>query len=207
MTWGKGGVKRILDSPWASLGAGLIAAAALLAIWLAAAGSDVLGFFSFLIRFLHVLAAAVWIGLIVFVNFIQLAALRGADEGGRELLNRLLVASISQWLRHASSATVLAGVLLGATTGYILPSLVYGSGVYVPVARSALLWPAVLGALAMWMFVHMYIAPSIELVLGTRPGDAAAKERARARIAIFARVNLILVIPVLLAMVAAAHLY
>jgi uncharacterized membrane protein len=207
MIWGKGGVQRILDNPWASLGAGLLAAAVLLATWLAAAGGDVLGLLSFLMRFLHVLAAAVWIGLIVFVNFIQLAVLRTADEGGRELLNRLFVPSLSRWLRHASTATVLAGVLLLATTGYLLPRLIYGSSVFVPVARSALLWPAVLGAFAMWMFVHMYIAPSMEVVLGIRPGDAAAKERARARIAGFARVNLILAVPVMVAMLAAAHLY
>jgi hypothetical protein len=59
----------------------------------------------------------------------------------------------------------------------------------------------------MWMFVHMYIWPSMQIVLGLRPGDAAAKARAEARITGFARVNLILAVPILLAMLAAAHLY
>ena len=200
-------MNQVFDSPWASLGVGLVAAAAVLAIWLAGAGGDALGVISFLVRYLHVLSAAVWIGLIAFVNFIQLAALLTADDQGRETLNRLLVPALLPWLRHASTATVVAGAVLLATTGYVFPTLVYGSGVYMPAAREALLWTAVVGALAMWMFVHMYMAPSLEVIVGLRAGDAEAKARARRRIGRLARVNLMLAAPVLLAMLAAAHLY
>jgi uncharacterized membrane protein len=197
----------MLDSPWASLAIGLICAALLLVLWLGAAGADALGIVSLIVRYAHILAAAVWIGLIVFVNFIHLAALRTTDEAGRDLLNRLLVPGVLAWLRHAATATVVAGAVLLATAGYIFPTLVYGSGVYVPPAREILLWTGVVGALAMLMFVHMYIAPSLMIIVGIRPGDAEAKARARARVARLARVNLIIVVPVLLAMVAAAHLF
>jgi hypothetical protein len=44
-------------------------------------------------------------------------------------------------------------------------------------------------------------------VLGLRPGEADAKARARARVIMFARLNLIIAVPVLLAMIAAAHLF
>ena len=37
-------------------------------------------------RLLHVLAAMVWIGLILFVNFVQLVALQGADDPVRGFL-------------------------------------------------------------------------------------------------------------------------
>jgi uncharacterized membrane protein len=200
-------VKAVFDSPWASLGVGLVAAAALLAICLGGAGGDALGIVSFLVRYVHVLCAAVWIGLIAFVNFIQLAALSTAGEGERDGLNRLLVPGLLRWLRHASTATVVAGAVLLVTTGYIFPTLVYGSGVYVPPAREALLWTAVVGALAMWMFVHMYIAPSLEVIIALRAGDAEAKVRARERVVRLARVNLMLAVPVMLAMLAAAHLF
>jgi uncharacterized membrane protein len=59
----------------------------------------------------------------------------------------------------------------------------------------------------MWMFVHMYIWPNMQLVLGMRPGDDGAKAQARARVVLFARLNLVLSLPVVFAMVAAAHLY
>jgi uncharacterized membrane protein len=59
----------------------------------------------------------------------------------------------------------------------------------------------------MWALVNMLIWPSLKVVLGETPADADAKATARARVATFARVNLILSVPVIFAMVAAAHLY
>jgi len=47
----------------------------------------------------------------------------------------------------------------------------------------------------------------VQVVIGLRIGDADAKARAREKVLLFARLNLILAVPVTLAMVAAAHLY
>jgi uncharacterized membrane protein len=197
----------IIANPRASLGLGLGIAVVVLLAWLAMEGGDVRSLLSFLVRLLHVLAAMLWVGLIVFVNFVQLVALRDADEQGRAFLHKAIVPNVAWWFRHASTLTVASGAVLMVLTGYILPVLVYGAGVYVPPARAWLLWSGVIGALAMWMFVHMYIWPNMQVVLGLRAGDAAAKVQARARVILFARLNLILVVPVTLAMVAAAHLY
>jgi uncharacterized membrane protein len=197
----------IFADPRASLGAGLALAVAVLLVWVVTAGVDGFGLFSFLVRLLHVLAAMVWIGLVVFVNFVQLVALQSTDDQGREFLHKAIVPSVAWWLRHASTLAVVSGVLLLVTTGYLLPNLVYGAGVYVPPSRAWLIGAGVLGGLAMWMFVHMYIWPSMQVVLGLRAGDVEAKARARARVITFARLNLVLALPVTLAMVAAAHLY
>ena len=59
----------------------------------------------------------------------------------------------------------------------------------------------------MWMFVHMYIWPNVQVAIGLRSGDAAAKAQAREKVQLFARLNLVLAMPVALAMLAAAHLY
>lgn len=197
----------IFANPRASLGAGLGVALGVLLVWVLAAGVDGFGLFSFLMRLAHVLAAMVWIGLVVFVNFVQLVALQSTDDHGREFLHKAIVPNVAWWFRHASTLAVLSGALLLVTTGYLLPNLVYGAGVYVPPSRAWLIGSGVLGGLAMWMFVHMYIWPSMQVVLGLRSGDADAKARARARVITFARLNLILAVPVTLAMVAAAHLY
>ena len=197
----------IIANPRASLGAGLAIAAVVLIVWVAAAGVDGFGLFSFLIRLAHVLGAMVWIGLVFFVNFVQLVALQAADEQGRGVLHKAIVPNVAWWFRHASTLTVVSGALLLVTTGYLLPNLVYGAGVYVPPSRALLIGAGVLGALAMWMFVHMFIWPNMQIVLGLRPGNADAKAKARARVITFARLNLMLAVPVTLAMVAAAHLY
>jgi uncharacterized membrane protein len=197
----------VFSSPRASLAAGLAVAVAVLVVWVLAAGVDGFGLLSFLIRLVHIVAAMVWVGLVVFVNFVQLVALQATDDQGREFLHKAIVPNVAWWFRHASTLAVLSGVLLLVTTGYLLPNLVYGAGVYVPPSRAWLIGAGVLGGLAMWMFVHMYIWPSMQVVLGLRAGDVDAKVRARARVITFARLNLVLAVPVTLAMVAAAHLY
>jgi uncharacterized membrane protein len=121
-------------------------------------------------------------------------------------LHKAVVPYVAWWFRHASTVVVVTGALLLVLTGYAFPSLVYGTGVYLPPVRAGLLWLGVAGALAMWMFVHMYIWPNMQVVLGMRPGDAAAVAEARSRVILFARLNLLVAVPVTLAMVAAAHL-
>ena len=163
--------------------------------------------FSFLVRLLHVLAAMTWVGLIVFVNFVQLVALQGADDQLRGFFAKSVIPQVAAWYRHASTLAVVTGAILLVTSGYLFPSLTYATEVATPPARTALLWAGVLGALAMWMFVHMYIWPNLQVVLGLRTGDGEAKSQARARVILFARLNLIIAMPVALGMIAAAHLY
>ena len=200
-------MKSVIDSPSGALVAGLAIAAVILLGWLVTAGADLFAFLVFVVRLLHVLAAMIWIGLVFFVNFVQLIVLRAADDPTRNFLHEAMVPRVAWWFRHASTVAVASGALLLLLSGYLLPSIVYGSGVYVPPERAVLLWAGVIGALAMWMLVHMYIWPNMQVVLGMRPGDADAKVQARARVVMYARLNLMLSVPVTLAMVAAAHLY
>lgn len=200
-------MQSLIDSPRAILGVGVALAAAILIAWLIAAGADGLALAAFLVRLVHVLAAMVWVGLIFFVNFVQLVVLGRADEAQRSFLHKAVVPDVAWWFRHASTVAVVAGILLLFLSGYLLPALIYGAGVYMPPARVLLLWGGVVAALAMWMFVHMYIWPNMQVVLGMRAGDDAAKTAARARVILFARLNLLLSLPVVFAMVAAAHLY
>jgi uncharacterized membrane protein len=200
-------MQRLLDTPQAALTAGLVLAAVMLLGWIVFAGADGFSLVLLLVRLVHVLAAMIWVGLVFFVNFVQLIVLRAADEQARGFLHETMVPRVAWWFRHASTAAVASGALLLVLAGYLLPTLAYDSSVYVPPARSLLLWAGVIGALAMWMLVHMYIWPAMQVVIGLRPGDADAKARARLRVVTFARLNLVLSLPVTLTMVAAAHLY
>jgi len=197
----------IVGNPRACLALGIGLAVFLLIVSALFGDIDRLGFFAFLMRLLHVLAAMVWVGLIVFANFVQLVALSQADEAGRGVLHTAIVPRVAWWLRHSSTVTVLAGVVLMLVGGYLLPSAVYGTEVHIGPAKAIALWVAVLGALVMWMFVHMYIWPNMQVVLGLREGGADAKAKARNRVVLFVRLNLILMVPVVLGMIAAAHLY
>ena len=76
----------------------------------------------------------------------------------------------------------------------------------VPVLRELLLWSGAAGATAMWAIVHAVIGPNVDVILSADASDEA-KNAARNKARDFARINLILSLPVTLAMVAAAHSY
>jgi uncharacterized membrane protein len=198
-------MNRILTSASASLMAGLAVCALILLISLFDPSIDWLGFLSFLLRWVHILAGIIWIGMIWFVNFIQFAALDEADDAGRGLLHKLIVPRVAHTFRHAAHLTLASGVLLLISTGYLLDRWVFSSAVYIAPMRSVLLWSGVIAGAAMWGFVQFVIWPNLQIVLGS--GDAAAKAAARQRVRSFARINLVLSIPVTFVMVAATHLY
>ena len=198
-------MNRILSSATASLVAGLAFCALILVVWVFDSRLDWIGFVSFLLRWVHILGGIIWIGMIWFVNFIQFAALDEADEAGRGLLHKLIVPRVARTFRHAAHLTLASGVLLLISTGYLFDRWVFLSAVYIAPMRSVLLWAGVIAGAAMWAFVQFIIWPNLQIVLGS--ADAEAKAVARQRVRSFARINLILSIPVTFVMVAATHLY
>lgn len=197
----------LTDQPKKAAIAGLVLAAAMLLLWSLLAGVDGRALLSFLFRLAHVLSAMVWVGLIVFINFVQLEATRLGDDTTKGVLHATVAPQVAWWVRHASTFVMATGAALLLLAGYLLPSIVYGTDVYVPPSRAILLWLGVGAGFVMWMFVHMFIWPAMQVVIGLRPGDAAAKQAARARVVYYSRMNLVLALPVTLVMVAAGHLY
>ena len=149
----------------------------------------------------------IWVGMIWFVNFIQLVAVAEAEPPARAAILKHIVPRVALTFRHASHLTVATGALLLFTGGYLGGSLIYASAVFTPISRNILMWSGTLGALAMYMFVHMMIWPGLRKVLGVEPADTEQIAAARVKVATYARWNLVLAVPVTVAMVAAAHLY
>lgn len=167
-------------------------------------GLDAISLVSLLLRYVHVLAAIVWVGLIIFVNFIQHPALQEAKDRGP--INRHIVRPVTTMFRHASHFVVVTGALMLVTSGYALGHWVYGVAVGVPPLRAALIWGGATAALVMWGIVHFGIWPCVRVILDPDAGDEP-KAAARLRGRNFARINLILALPVTFAMIAAAHAY
>jgi uncharacterized membrane protein len=199
-------MRSLLASPRNAAVAGTAIATVVLIVFVAVSNVDRAGLTSALLRIVHVLGGMIWIGMIWFVNFSQLAAVRDADQAGRGALLRLVVPNVTRTFLHASSVTVLSGALLLVSTGYVLDRIVYGSAVYVATPNAIMLWAGVVAGVAMLGIAHGVLRPALAIVLGEKPADAEAVERARSRIALFARINLVLAIPVTVVMVLAAHL-
>ncbi len=200
-------MKFALASPGSALLTGLVLCAVILVLWVLTSGVDQLGLISFLIRWLHVLGAMIWVGLIWFVNFVQISAVQQADDSGRAALMKLVVPRVGAAMRHVAGLTALTGFALLIATGYLFDRWVFNSAVYVAPAKLALLWGGALAGIAMWAIVTFVIGPNLSLLLADPPAPQAARVQAAQRVATFARINLVLALPVTLVMIAAAHLY
>ena len=198
---------QVLATPGRAALAGLAISVLMLVVWLAAAGGDAHGIAGFVLRWLHVLGAILWVGMIWFVNFIQLAAVAEADDAGRATLMRLVVPKVAKTFRGAAHLTLVTGIGLLLTSGYMFDRVVFASAVHIADPRAILLWLGVVGGLAMWAIVSFVLKPALAVVLAPTGVTAGAKAAARERVRIFARINLVLALPVTFAMVAAAHLY
>lgn len=196
----------LLDNPVRALIAGLVVAGLMLTAWLLTGPVDSYGLLSVLLRFVHVVAAMAWIGLIFFVNFVQLPALEEADEAARSGIAKWIVPRVAAGFHHASHLTLLSGVFLLISTGYLLGEWFFSSSIYIPPQRTAMLTAGALGGIVMWAFVNFIIWPSLKIALGQVAGDADAKALARKTVKRYARLNLVLAVPVTFAMVSAAHL-
>lgn len=196
----------LLDNPIWALIAGLVITGLVLATLLVIGPVDTRGLGSVVLRFVHVVAAIVWIGLVFFVNFVQLGALQEADEASRRVISRWIVPRVAAGFRHASHLTVVSGALLLVSTGYFLGEWVFSSVVCPQPLHAFVLAAGSVGGFLMWVFVNFAIWPSIKIALGQTAGDAVAQARARGTVKRYARLNLILALPVTFAMIAAAHL-
>lgn len=149
-----------------------------------------------LARVTHVFAAMVWVGLIWFVNVVQLGALAKADDAARAVIMTAIVPRVADEFRRAANITVISGIVLLASLGYL-------SGR--PLGANVWIWAGTAGGLAMVAFVHAKIWPALQLLLDPVITDKQAKAEARETVRFYARVNLLLALPVTFAMLAAAH--
>lgn len=178
-----------------SLLSGLSLVAGLALIALITGRSDAADLLRITLRALHVASAMLWVGLIWFVNAIQVPLMMQVAPDVATTLASALVARVALHMRVAANLTALSGLVMLATLGYLDQR---------PLAHSALLWAGVAGGLAMLAVLHAKVAPALRL-LRDPSATPDAKAAARATAAMFARVNLALAVPVTFAMVGAAH--
>lgn len=194
----------ITETPGRAIMAGLALTAVVILLWLAAGGlraasAEGAGLATGLVHFAHVMAAIIWIGLVWYVNLVQLGAVAEADDAGKQVIHRLIAPKVAASFRHASTLTVITGAILTlASTDLTFDRM--------PSAKALLLVVGLALGTLMWGFVHMVIWPNMRIVLGLDPGDDAGRAVARANVKTYARINLLLAFPVTFAMVGAAHL-
>jgi len=150
-----------------------------------------------LARWFHFMSGIMWLGLLYYFNFVQMAAMKSAAaDGGAAAINRHIAPRALAWFRWAAVATWITGAaLLGRnfTAAFTLQSghLAIGIGVW-------------LGSI-MLVNVWALLWPAQKLALGLVEATDAQRNAARRRAFIVSRFNLVLSFPLLFFMGAGAH--
>ncbi|MEW6312685.1 MAG: urate hydroxylase PuuD [Pseudomonadota bacterium] len=150
-----------------------------------------------LARWLHFMAGVMWIGLLYYFNFVQVAALKAAatDNTAAGITKHVAPRALF-YFRWAALVTWLAGAaLLGGN---------FVSAFTLQPGHAAIGVGAWLGTIMLFN-VWGLIWPNQKKVLGLKPATDEEKNRARRVAFLASRTNTMLSIPMLFFMAAGAH--
>ena len=165
-------------------------------------GSD---WIAFLWRWLHVLSAVMWIGILWYFNFVQIPSMPKIPDEQKPAISKVIAPVALFWFRWAAMATIITGLLLALGSGYLMQALTLGlmDGVAKHTAIGIGMW---LG-LIMWFNVWFVIWPNQKIALGIVDAEADAKAASARKAMLFSRTNTLLSFPMLYAMVSAQNIY
>ena len=155
-------------------------------------------------RWLHIAAGVMWIGLLYYFNFVQVAALgeAGKDGTGAGITKHVAPRALF-WFRWAALITWVAGAWL--LSERFLPAFTFGysngSHDYQTIVIGIGAWLGTIMLFNVWGLIW----PNQKKILGLKPATDEEKAVAR-KVALYAsRTNFILSIPMLLCMAATSH--
>ena len=148
-------------------------------------------------RWIHLLAGVMWIGLLYYFNFVQVAALKAAQADSTAAgITKHVAPRALFYFRWAAVVTWLAGAaLLGAN---------FGNAFLLRPSHAAIGIGAWLGTI-MLLNVWGIIWPNQKRILGIVPATDDEKNKARRRAFLASRFNVMLSLPMLFMMAAGGH--
>src|ERR1700674_4488921 len=169
----------------------LVIAGAITGSWVGVANHS---WWQFALRWLHVTAGVMWIGILWYFNFVQIPSMPKIPDEQKPAIGKVIAPTALFFFRWAAAGTVLFGLITAWLSGYIgqafsfqAPAATIGTG----------MWLALIMAANVWFVIW----PNQKKALGIVTVDADAK-KAAARLAMLAsRTNTMLSLPMLYCMV------
>jgi uncharacterized membrane protein len=146
-----------------------------------------------ILQWLHVFFGITWIGLLYYLNFVQTPTMPSIPAELKPGVSKYIAPSVLFYFRWGAAFTVLTGLLLAWSYGELEQALTLK-----PEARliGIGMWLALIMAFNVWFIIW----PAQKKVLGLVAADDAAKASAAKAALIASRTNVLLSIPMLLAM-------
>ena len=162
-------------------------------------------FWSSLCRFVHVIVAIMWIGLLWYFNFVQIPNMSRIPDDQKPAIGKVIAPSALFYFRWAAALTVLSGLFLAGLNGYLhdAMTLSIGSGIPKYTAIGIGMWLGIIMAFNVWFVIW----PNQKRALGIVECEPEVKAKSATTAMLFSRTNTLLSLPMLLSMVAAQNLY
>lgn len=158
-------------------------------------------YWSGFLRFLHIFAGILWIGLLYYFNFVQIPTMPKVPAELKPAVSQYIAPAALFWFRWAALATVILGLLVAEMQepGYSGRALSLSDN-YRTIGIG--MWLGIIMAANVWFVIW----PNQKRALGIVAADDSVKARSASVAMMASRTNLILSIPMLYCMVAKMHM-
>jgi len=154
---------------------------------------------SFFFRWLHVISGIMWIGLLWYLNFVQVPSMPNIPDDQKPAISKVIAPAVLWYFRWAAMATLVTGLIVAVLNHYTLDGLglgIFDSGASTPIGIG--MWLGII----MWFNVWFVIWPNQKKALGLVEASADERAAAAKTALLFSRTNTMLSIPMLFCMVA-----
>ena len=171
-----------------------------------------MGFFdhnfgAFVLRYLHVLAGIMWIGILYYFNFVQIPNMPNIPDEQKPAIGKVIAPAALWWFRWGAMITIISGLLLSAANGYLVEAITLGASEGFAVEKHTMIGIGMWLGTIMWFNVWFVIWPNQKRALGIVEADTDTKAASARTAMLFSRTNTMLSVPMLFSMVAAQNLY
>ena len=187
---------------FSSLNRTIVAGLVITAIFIGVAGTyqsfGGMGYWTFFMRWLHILSGVMWIGLLWYFNFVQTPSMPKIPDEQKPAVSKVIAPTALFWFRWGAMSTIATGLLLAWMNGYLLQALSLQKP-FTAIGVGA--WLAII----MWFNVWFIIWPNQKKALGIVTVTPEEKAAAAKLAGMTSRINTMLSIPMLYCMAAQSH--
>jgi len=162
-------------------------------------------FWSWFFRYLHVLSGVMWIGLLWYLNFVQIPNMPNLSDEQKPAITKVIAPAVLFWFRWAALATIVTGLIVATVNGYVHQAMTLGigSGGGKNTAIGIGMWLGLIMAFNVWFIIW----PNQKKALGLVECTPEEKPISLKKAVMASRINTLLSLPMLLSMVMAQNLY
>ena len=130
---------------------------------------------TFAMVWLHVISGVMWIGLLWYLNFVQVPSMPSIPVENRGAITKVIAPNVLFYFRYSALATVITGLLVAWMQHFIVEALTFQKG-FIIIGTG--MWMALIMAFNVWFIIWPNQQKLLGLVPATDEQKAAAAKPA-----------------------------